>query len=312
MRNELTTKKVIKHTIVALLAYFIAYALTEIIILSVLSGNLSDSISLIFTSFPMMFTGNILPSFIGYGAIYLCNKTINDELLITRSHFFTLLAVLATEIIATIVYYAHNDKFVQSSIAIITWLIIDSVRINKKYKKLKSTSALEENASNVTNIEPQEETVAEQLSLFEGAEATEENDKELAHSTTELPKEENVLSIVTSKRIAAVISIILCITLYLTFLTTVFTTKRDTYICYTTKTGAHYHSATCKLLNTAYETTVYEASRKYKPCESTYCNPCVEQYKTTITDRNYVIPLLISVPASAAVFLLLTYKKKEK
>lgn len=115
------------------------------------------------------------------------------------------------------------------------------------------------------------------------------------------------MNISMSKRIAAVISILLCITLYLSFLSA-FTTKRDTYICYTTKTGDCFHSATCNYLNTAYETTVYQASGKYKACK--YCNPCVEQYKTTITEKNYIIPLLISIPISTAVFLLLTYKKK--
>jgi hypothetical protein len=110
-----------------------------------------------------------------------------------------------------------------------------------------------------------------------------------------------------SKRIGAAISLLLCITLYLSFLSA-FSTKRDTYICYITNTGTHYHSATCSYLDTAHETTVYEASRKYKPCK--YCNPCVEQYKTTITDRNYIIPIFVSVTISAAVFFLLTYKKK--
>lgn len=113
-----------------------------------------------------------------------------------------------------------------------------------------------------------------------------------------------------SKRIAAVISILLCITLYLSFLSA-FSTKRDTYICYTTKTGECYHSAICQYASkSAYETTVYEACQEYKPCN--YCNPCIERYKTTITERNYVIPLLISAPISAAVFLLLTYKKKTR
>lgn len=117
-----------------------------------------------------------------------------------------------------------------------------------------------------------------------------------------------VFSLPFSKRIAAIISILLCITLYLTFLTTGFSSKRDTYICYTTKTGECYHSATCSYLNTAYETTVYEACHKYKPCK--HCNPCVEKYETTITERNYIVPLLISSPISVAVFFLLTYKKK--
>lgn len=111
------------------------------------------------------------------------------------------------------------------------------------------------------------------------------------------------------KRIAAVISILLCITLYLSFLSA-FSTKRDTYICYTTKTGECYHSAICQYASkTAYETTVYEACREYKPCS--HCNPCVEQYKTTITERNYIIPIIISFPISTAVFFLLAYKKKK-
>lgn len=135
----------------------------------------------------------------------------------------------------------------------------------------------------------------------------EQQESELANYI-EIPRNERkILDMITSKRIAAVISILLCIILYLSFLSA-FTTKRDTYICYTTKTGECFHSATCKYLNTAYETTVYEASQKYKVCK--YCNPCIEQYETTITDRNYIIPIFISVPISAAVFFLLTYKKK--
>lgn len=116
------------------------------------------------------------------------------------------------------------------------------------------------------------------------------------------------MNIFTSKRIAALISILLCITLYLSFLSA-FTTKRNTYICYTTKTGECFHSATCIYLNTSFETTVYEASQKYRACK--YCNPCIKQYETTITVRNYIAPALISVPISVAVFFLLTYKKEK-
>lgn len=121
-------------------------------------------------------------------------------------------------------------------------------------------------------------------------------------------KEQKIMNILTSKRIAAVIAIVLCITLYFALMTTAFTTKRDTYICYTTKTGECFHSATCKYLNTAYETTVYEASKEYKVCK--YCNPCIEDYKTTFTSRDYITPLLISLPISALTFVILTYKKK--
>jgi hypothetical protein len=114
---------------------------------------------------------------------------------------------------------------------------------------------------------------------------------------------------ILSKRIVAAISVLLCIVLYLLFLTTAFSNVRDTFICYTTKTGECYHSAVCKYTSkSAYETTVYEACRSYRPCN--HCDPCVERYKTTITERNYIIPIFISVPISAAVFLLLTYKKK--
>lgn len=130
-----------------------------------------------------------------------------------------------------------------------------------------------------------------------------------AQDNTCTEKKQKTMNALTSKRIAAVISILLCITLYLTFLTTVFTNKRDTYICYTTKTGECFHSATCNYISkSAYETTVYEASRKYKPCN--FCNPCVERYETTMTERNYIIPLLISAPVSVAIFLLLAYRKE--
>ena len=116
------------------------------------------------------------------------------------------------------------------------------------------------------------------------------------------------MNILTSKRIAGTISIILCLVMYLLFLSA-FTTERDTYICYTTKTGECFHSMTCQYINTAYETTVYEACKSYKPCK--YCNPCVEKYKTTIKDRNYVIPIVISAPVSIFVFFLLTFKTKK-
>ena len=112
-----------------------------------------------------------------------------------------------------------------------------------------------------------------------------------------------------SKRVAAIISLLLCAVLYLSFLFA-FSSKRDTYICYTTKTGECFHAATCRYASkTAYETTVYEACRKYKPCN--YCNPCVKLYETTITVRDYVTPIIISVPVSAAVYVLLTVGKKK-
>lgn len=113
------------------------------------------------------------------------------------------------------------------------------------------------------------------------------------------------------KPIAAAISILLCIALYLLILTVAFTNERDTYICYTTKTGECFHSAVCHYISkSAYETTVYEACRDYRPCS--YCNPCVERYETTITERNYIVPVFICVPISATIFFLLTRENKKE
>ena len=113
-----------------------------------------------------------------------------------------------------------------------------------------------------------------------------------------------------SEKNAKIISILLCIILYIALLTTVFSKEIDTYICYTTDTGECYHAATCQYLRQSqHKTTVYKAERNYRPCSR--CNPCIERYETKITDRNYFIPILISAPASVSVYLLLTYKKKK-
>ena len=110
---------------------------------------------------------------------------------------------------------------------------------------------------------------------------------------------------------ALVFCILLCVILYLLFLTIAFTetSNRYTYICYTTKTGECYHDRKCRYLNTAYETTVYEASKKYNPCS--YCNPFYENNKTTITvtERDYLAPALISIPISAVIFLIIKKTK---
>lgn len=118
-------------------------------------------------------------------------------------------------------------------------------------------------------------------------------------------------NIYISKRIAAVISIVLCAVLYLSFLSA-FSTKRDTHICYVENKNERFHAhLNCSNADEIdYETTVYKACKNYKPCD--HCYRYGEPSKTTITERNYIIPLLISVPASVSVFLLLTYKKKER
>lgn len=203
-------------------------------------------------------------------------------------------------LIFQIIYSAFDGTRTSAAVFLWSWV---------GYKIMMKNLLIAQNTNDPsTTEEPQEETVTDQISLFEEIKSTPENEKEGDQDTSIHSKGEKVTSIITSKCFAAVISIVLCAVLYLSFLSA-FTTERDTYICYTTETGRCFHSATCSYLNTAYETTVYEASKNYLTCN--YCNPCVAQYKTTITERNYIIPIFISVPISVAVFFLLTYKKKQ-
>lgn len=121
---------------------------------------------------------------------------------------------------------------------------------------------------------------------------------------------EKIPTPLVSKRAATIISLLLCVVLYLVLLTTAFSKDELTYTCYTTRTGECYHSASCHYIkHSAYETTVYQASKRYRKCS--YCNPRVSQYRTHITVRNYFYPALISIPISASVFLFLGYRKKE-
>ena len=107
-----------------------------------------------------------------------------------------------------------------------------------------------------------------------------------------------------SSRVSAIISIILCIVMYWTLLTTVYTTKVDTYICYITETGDCYHAANCRYLwNSAQQTTVYEVLGEYRSCS--YCNPKVDKYETRITKKNYKAPFFISAPISIVLYFVI-------
>ena len=117
-------------------------------------------------------------------------------------------------------------------------------------------------------------------------------------------------STIDRQTVIKIVSILLCVILYFVLLTTFFSNEIDTYICYTTNTGECYHAATCQYLRQSrHETTVYQAKRNYRSCSR--CNPCVERYEITITDRNYFIQLLISTAVSASLYLLLTYRQRE-
>ena len=225
-----------------------------------------------------------------------------------------------------ILFATLKGLFVACSFGFLWWLARKFCKLWDKHKKKKkdeqtqSDTAVDSegektvkyqerpNAKASLNFYLKSETMEEQKEQPKQEEISETHN-EVSRENTENPPSREVFSLPFSKRIAAIISLILCAVLYLSFLSA-FSTKRDTYICYTTKTGECYHSAICQVINKkeSYETTVYESCQKYKRC--VVCNPCIERYETTITDRNYVIPILISVPISATVFLLLTYRKK--
>lgn len=133
-----TEQKIIKHTLLSVSIYLIVYTVSTSILLSIIWGiNVLDGISLLFVAFPSMFTGNLLPSVIGYGAIYLYNKTDLDNLVVTRSRYITAWIILGIESLGTLVRYAYVGSFVGASSALIMFLIFSLVKINKKYKQLK-------------------------------------------------------------------------------------------------------------------------------------------------------------------------------
>ncbi len=133
-------------------------------------------------------------------------------------------------------------------------------------------------------------------------------------------KDQKIMNILTSKRIAAVISIFLCVVLYFLLLANVFTKKIDTFTVYTQEgldvihgnsmcqtnkwDGLDYEYSLDKtkpiIVTTAYDCTAHS-----------WCTLCAEEMKKiTITEKDYITPLLISLPISALTFAILTVKKK--
>lgn len=129
--------------------------------------------------------------------------------------------------------------------------------------------------------------------------------------------EQSIMNILTSKRIAAVIAIFLCITLYFGLLENVFTKKVDTLIVYTQEDSEYIHGyINCTEYN-AYGDKRYGLDSS-KPIIPTTLHECPDKLaccmqgakETTITVKNYIAPLLISLPISALAFIILTIKKK--
>ena len=124
-----------------------------------------------------------------------------------------------------------------------------------------------------------------------------------------------IKNIFTSKRIAAIFSIILCVLLYFSLLKNVFTEKIDTFIVYTQEGSNTIHgSAECKKKNSDYSLNRNEpiiCTTTYHCPDSIWCTRCSDKMvETTITAKNYIVPLHISVAVSSAAFLILAFKKK--
>lgn len=157
-----------------------------------------------------------------------------------------------------------------------------------------------------------EETVKKLSDYMKGDRKTE---------TKEKNKGEEIMNILTSKRIAAVISIFLCISLYFSLLSAVFTKKVDTFIAYTQEGQTVLHgSITCKTNTSEFgyhhvDTLDFSkpiiTTTNYEHQDYTICRSCVTSaVETTITVKNYVTPLIISIVVSLSAFFILTFKKK--
>lgn len=122
-----------------------------------------------------------------------------------------------------------------------------------------------------------------------------------------------------SKRIAAVLAILLCLILYFSFLLTLFTKKVDTFIVYTQEGITTVHgSHNCRTsewdgfgYKTAFDTTKpIITTTTYHTKDYDWCRECSgKMEQTTITVKNHYAPLLISAPISLVVYLLLIKKK---
>lgn len=157
-----------------------------------------------------------------------------------------------------------------------------------------------------------EETVKKLSDYMKGDRKTE---------TKEKNKGEKIMNILTSKRIAAVISIFLCISLYFSLLSAVFTKKIDTHVVYTQEGSNMIHGT---MGCTAYDRVGYDNIRRIdrsKPIITTTMNECpdyipcqstcmVEAKEITLTVKDYISPLIISLLVSATVYFILTFKKK--
>lgn len=113
-------------------------------------------------------------------------------------------------------------------------------------------------------------------------------------------------------RVAAIVSLAVCIVLFFVLLSTVFTEKVKTLLVFTQEGSSIIHGRmVCDKMDESkpiVQTTLYEEPH----CTSCQYLSCINQADhTTITVKNYVAPLGISVLLSSVVYFLLAKCKKE-
>ena len=94
-----SSNKTAKHVIISVALYLFVYAISEIVALALIGADVSRALKLMLTTPPMMFAGNLLPSFLGYLAFDFYHKTISDKLENATVKMYTMISVAAIEII---------------------------------------------------------------------------------------------------------------------------------------------------------------------------------------------------------------------
>jgi hypothetical protein len=196
-----------------------------------------------------------------------------------------------------------------------------TVRIPKdRYHEWKATQDKLRAGEEVPEVK---ETAKKLAALMRGEEPQNESKHNKKQEETECRVEEKpkqndwdqkIMSIITSQRIAAVFSLLLCISLYFSLLSTVFTQKIDTYVVFTQEDSNVIHGSMGCTGKVDYinrkkpiiSTTLHECP-DHTPCSMS----CMEKAKeTTITVKDYLSPLCISLPISVGAFMILTFKRK--
>ena len=132
-----TNDDLVIYVLGLLLIHFIVYIISCIILFSITSGtSFGDSITAILTTMPASTSGNLLPSGLAIGTVYLCAyKLLKNKDLAKKALIGTFIASAIAEIIGMSVFYSQMGKFINGSFAIITTYIIMCILHWKEIKK---------------------------------------------------------------------------------------------------------------------------------------------------------------------------------